>query len=162
MTLLIDIQNPQAYDSLPVLEAVQHWAQVAWQGEGDAGVVVRVVDSAECRTLNHTYRGKDYATNVLSFPYDPPPFPLPDDELPYLGDIVLCQPVVEQEAREQGKTLTQHWVHLLIHGLLHLQGYDHETEAEAAEMEALETALLTGLDFPDPYQPLPESHEDLC
>lgn len=152
MTLLIDIQNPEAYTQLPQEEELARWAQAAWQGEGEAGVVIRIVAEAESQNLNSTYRGKDYPTNVLSFPYDPPPIPLEEDETDYLGDLVICLPVVEREASEQGKTLEQHWAHLLIHGVLHLQGYDHISDDEAVEMETLETAILGKLGFPDPYQ----------
>ena len=152
MTLLIDIQNPENYTTLPAEDDLLHWAQAAWQGEGEAGVVVRIVGEAESQELNCAYRGKDYPTNVLSFPYDAPPIPLEDDETEYLGDLVICLPVMEREAAEQSKTATQHWAHLLIHGLLHLQGYDHITDDEAEEMEALETQILASLGFPDPYQ----------
>ena len=152
MTLLLDIQNPENYTTIPAESDLLHWAQAAWQGEGEAGVVVRIVGEAESQELNRAYRGKDYPTNVLSFPYDAPPIPLEDDETEYLGDLVICLPVMEREAAEQGKTATQHWAHLLIHGLLHLQGYDHITDDEAEEMEALETQILASLGFPDPYQ----------
>lgn len=152
MTLLIDIQNPENYTTLPAESDLLHWAQAAWQGEGEAGVVVRVVGESESQELNRDYRGKDYPTNVLSFPYDAPPIPLEEGETEYLGDLAICLPVMEREAAEQGKTLTQHWAHLLIHGLLHLQGYDHITDEEAEEMEALETQILGSLGFPDPYQ----------
>ena len=152
MTLLLDIQNPENYTTIPAESDLLHWAQAAWQGEGEAGVVVRIVGEAESQELNRAYRGKDYPTNVLSFPYDAPPIPLEEDETEYLGDLVICLPVMEREAVEQGKTATQHWAHLLIHGLLHLQGYDHITDDEAEEMEALETQILASLGFPDPYQ----------
>lgn len=152
MTLLIDIQNPENYTDIPAEADLLVWAQAAWQSTGEAGVVVRIVGEAESQTLNHDYRGKDYPTNVLSFPYDAPPIPLDEDETEYLGDLVICLPVVVREALEQHKTVTQHWAHLLVHGLLHLQGYDHITDEEAEEMEALETQLLGNLGFPDPYQ----------
>ena len=152
MTLLIDIQNPESYTTIPAESDLSHWAQAAWQGEGEAGVVLRIVNDAESQTLNRDYRGKDYPTNVLSFPYDVPPIPLEEGETDYLGDLVVCLPVMEREAAEQGKTTTQHWAHLLVHGLLHLQGYDHMTDAEAEEMETLETQILGELGFPNPYQ----------
>lgn len=154
MSLQLDIQNPENHTDIPATADLLHWAQAAWQGEGDAGVVVRIVDEAEGRALNHTYRGKNYPTNVLSFPYDEPLLPqeAADDELAYLGDLVICQPVVRREAAEQGKTVTRHWAHLLIHGLLHLQGYDHINDTEAETMEALETTILKRLGFPDPYE----------
>ncbi len=157
MTLLLDIQNPEAFTSIPAETDLLHWAQAAWLGNGEAGVVVRIVGEEESQGLNRDYRGKDYPTNVLSFPYDEPPVPLEEGETDYLGDLVICLPVMEREAVEQGKTPVQHWAHLLIHGLLHLQGYDHITDDEAVEMEGLETEILGKLGFPDPYQlPLEE------
>lgn len=156
MSLQLDIQNPEGYTNIPAETDLLHWAQAAWQGEGEAGVVLRIVGNAEAYELNHTYRGKGYATNVLSFPYDMPPIELLDDEPAYLGDLVICQSVILREATEQHKTLSQHWAHLLIHGLLHLQGYDHITENEAEVMENLETNILAQLGFPDPYNLLAE------
>lgn len=151
MTLLLELQNPENYQTLPTEVEMLHWAQAAWQGSGEAGVVVRVVAETEGLELNASFRKKNYPTNVLSFPYDAPPIPIEDDEPQYLGDLVICLPVVEREAQQQDKTLVQHWAHLLIHGLLHLQGYDHIDDAEAEVMEALETQLLQQLGFPDPY-----------
>ena len=110
----------------------------------DAEITVRIVGEAEGRRLNHEFRGKDYATNVLTFDYQQEPIAM--------ADLVLCAPVVEREAREQGKTLAEHYAHLLVHGTLHAQGWDHETsEEDAQEMEAYETAILAGLGFADPY-----------
>ncbi|TMS59436.1 rRNA maturation RNase YbeY [Imbroritus primus] len=111
----------------------------------DAEFTVRFVDEEEGRALNRTYRGKDYATNVLTFAY------AENEDDPVRGDIVLCCPVVEREAAEQGKPLEAHYAHLVVHGALHAQGYDHEDEDEAQEMEALETELLATLGYPDPY-----------
>jgi len=111
----------------------------------DAELTLRFVDADEGRSLNRTYRGRDYATNVLTFAY------AEDESDPVTGDIVLCCPVVEQEAREQAKPLVAHYAHLVVHGVLHAQGYDHEDEAEAQEMEAIETDLLAALGFPNPY-----------
>ncbi|MFN3785214.1 MAG: rRNA maturation RNase YbeY [Thiothrix sp.] len=156
MTLLLDIQNPENYTDIPNEAVLAQWAQAAWQGAGEAGVVVRVVAEAESQALNRSYRGKDYPTNVLSFPYDLPPLPLEADETAYLGDLVICQPVMRREAAEQGKTSEQHWAHLLVHGLLHLQGYDHIDDAEAEAMEALEIRILAQLGFPNPYQQFTE------
>ncbi|BCF95859.1 endoribonuclease YbeY [Paraburkholderia sp. PGU19] len=112
----------------------------------DAELTVRFVDADEGRTLNRTYRGKDYATNVLTFAY------AESEDDPVTGDLILCCPVVEKEANEQGKPLEAHYAHLLVHGTLHAQGYDHEDEAEAEEMEAIETEVLGKLGFPDPYE----------
>ncbi len=112
-----------------------------------AELALRLVDADEARELNSQFRGRDYATNVLTFEYGI------DPDGTARGDIVLCVPVLEQEANEQGKTLRQHAAHLVIHGVLHALGYDHEDEDEAIQMEAMETALLADLGFPDPYQP---------
>ena len=110
----------------------------------DAEITVRIVDEEEGRQLNRDYRHKDYATNVLTFDYAQEPM--------VLADLVLCAPVVEREAREQNKSLEEHYAHLLVHGALHAQGWDHETsEQDAQEMEAYETEILTGLGFADPY-----------
>ncbi len=109
-----------------------------------AEVTVRFVDAAEGRELNRDWRGKDYATNVLSFPYETDPV--------ILGDLVVCPPVVLQEAAEQGKAAAAHFAHLIVHGMLHLQGYDHETgPQDAARMEAKEREILARLGYPDPY-----------
>ena len=131
---------------LPDEHAFQKWVEAALAGHPrDSEVSIRVVDDAEGRELNLRYRHKDYATNVLSFPAELPP------EIPLLGDLVLCAPVVEKEAREQRKGLDEHYAHLVIHGVLHLIGHDHETIAEARRMEALETQVLEKLGIPDPY-----------
>jgi probable rRNA maturation factor len=126
---------------VPTRHQFRKWALAALGC--DAEVALRIVDETEGRELNRDYRGKDYATNVLTFPLT--------DEPVLIGDIVLCAPVVEKEATEQGKSLEAHYAHLFIHGLLHMQGYDHETDAEAEEMEALETQIVTKLGYPDPY-----------
>ena len=110
----------------------------------DARITVRLVGLDEGRALNRDYRGRDYATNVLTFV-------LGDDGPPYDGDLALCAPVVAREAREQGKDVMAHYAHLTVHGVLHLQGYEHEHEPEAMAMEALETRILRRLGFPDPY-----------
>ena len=111
--------------------------------ERDADVTIRIVDGREARALNRRYRGRDYATNVLTFVYD--------DGVSLAGDIVLCAPVVAKEARAQHKTLRAHYAHLVIHGMLHLQGYDHERTHDAMRMEAREIALLRDLGYEDPY-----------
>ncbi|MCP1416938.1 putative rRNA maturation factor [Pseudomonas laurylsulfativorans] len=127
----------------------RQWCELALrQRSADSEMTIRLVDEAEGRELNHTWRQKDYATNVLSFPAD-----VPDEflDIPLLGDLVVCVAVVEREAAEQGKALNAHWAHLVIHGCLHLLGYDHIDDEEAEEMEALERTLLAELGFPDPY-----------
>ena len=120
----------------------RRWARAALAGGGQ--VTIRLVDAAEGRALNHDYRGKDYATNVLSFPYESEPR--------LAGDLVICPDVVAREAAEQGKTLEAHYAHLVVHGMLHLQGYDHETSEEDAEtMETEESKILLALGYADPY-----------
>lgn len=119
------------------------------EGPQDDWIVsIRVVGEAEGADLNSTYRNKPHATNVLSFPAE---FDLPDP-LPLLGDLAICAPVVKREANEQHKTETAHWAHMVVHGTLHLLGYDHIDNKEAEQMEALETAILDRLGFPSPYQ----------
>lgn len=110
----------------------------------DAEIVLRIVEEAEARSLNQNFRGKDYATNVLTFVYS--------DAQPLSGDIVLCAPVVVREAKQQHKNLTAHYAHLTVHGILHLQGWDHENETDAVAMEQTETAIITKLGYDDPHQ----------
>lgn len=127
----------------------RQWCELALrQRSADSELTIRLVDEAEGRELNCTWRQKDYATNVLSFPAD-----VPDEflDIPLLGDLVICVPVVAREAAEQGKPLMAHWAHLVIHGCLHLLGYDHIEDTEAEEMEDLERQLLAELGHPDPY-----------
>lgn len=134
---------------LPSSVSFRRWVTVALQGRVKrADLGLRIVDEREGRALNRHYRGKDYATNVLSFPADLPP----GVELPILGDIVLCAPVVAREAREQGKALNAHYAHLTVHGVLHLLGFDHEDEREAEAMELLEREILASLGIDDPYR----------
>lgn len=144
----IEVQYAVAGDTLPSPAAVRRWVSHALQGgKDDVELVVRIVDEAEMTALNQRYRGKSGATNVLSFPYEP----LPGVSSGLLGDVVVCAPVVAEEAIRQGKSLEAHWAHLVMHGVLHLQGYDHHHERDANRMEALETRLLAGLGFADPY-----------
>lgn len=148
MMLAVDVQLAVDDASLPSQQQLTSWARAAWRDEAqDAGVVVRVTDEAESRQLNHEFRGKDKATNVLSFPFDP----VPEIDLDHVGDLLICAPVVAREAEQQGKQPEAHWAHMVIHGMLHLQGYDHESEQQAQVMEALETDVLTGLGYPAPY-----------
>lgn len=129
-------------EGLPLRADFVRWARAALVGGG--AVTIRLVEADEGRALNLEYRGKDYATNVLSFPYETEPR--------VFGDLVICPEVVAREAAEQGKTLDAHFAHLVVHGMLHLQGYDHEDdEAEAEEMEAEERQILAALGYPDPY-----------
>lgn len=137
-----DLQNARRHRAALPRHSVARWIRHALVN--DAEITVRIVDAEEGQALNRSYRQKDYATNVLTFDYTRAPL--------VTADLVLCAPVVEREAREQGKTLQAHYAHLLVHGTLHAQGYDHETnEGDALEMEALEIMLLDALGFPNPY-----------
>ncbi|MFC3152143.1 rRNA maturation RNase YbeY [Litoribrevibacter euphylliae] len=146
----LDIQIATEQANLPDADDFQLWADKALTGrKEDAELTIRIVDEEESQTLNHQYRDKDKPTNVLSFPFEAPEN-LPD--FPLIGDLVICASVVEQEAQEQGKPLKNHWAHMVIHGILHLLGYDHIDDEEAEEMESLETDILSQLEIPDPYQ----------
>ena len=149
MSLTLDLQLACASpDGLPSEAQLQGWLEGTILGfQQEAEVTVRIVDEAESRELNHTYRGKDKPTNVLSFPFEAPP----GLELPLLGDLVICRQVVEAEAVEQGKPLMAHWAHMVVHGSLHLLGYDHIDDQDADEMEALETEIMQKMRFNDPY-----------
>ena len=147
--MIIDLQIACEQESgLPTAEQIEQWATAAVQPQSDeVEITVRIVDEAESHELNLNYRGKDRPTNVLSFPFE-----CPDEvELPLLGDLVICRQVVEREAQEQDKPLMAHWAHMVVHGSLHLLGYDHIEDDEAEEMESLETQIMTGLGFADPY-----------
>ena len=137
---------------LPAANSFRKWAAAALEGRiREADLAIRLVDAREGRALNRHYRGKDHATNVLSFPAELPEG-LPEGvRLPLLGDLVLCAPVVAREAREQGKPLSAHYAHLTVHGVLHLLGWDHEDARDAECMEALEREILAGLGIEDPY-----------
>ena len=126
---------------LPSEREFRNWVRAAMRE--DTRLTLRVVGLAEGRALNREFRGRDYATNVLTF--------VMEDGPPYDGDVALCAPVVSREAHEQGKDVMAHYAHLTVHGVLHLQGYEHERENDAAEMERLETRILKRLGFPDPY-----------
>lgn len=146
----IDIETNTSSQKLPPVAALESWISAALKSQklDEAEVSLYIVDEAESQELNSQYRGKDKPTNVLSFPAD-----IPEEVgIPLLGDLVVCAPVVEREAQEQGKTLEAHWAHMLVHGSLHLLGYDHIEDDEAGVMEALETEIITGLGFPAPYQ----------
>ena len=147
--MIIDLQIACEQETgLPTLEQIEQWATAAVQPQSDeVEMTVRIVDEAESHELNLNYRGKDRPTNVLSFPFE-----CPDEvELPLLGDLVICRQVVEREAQEQEKPLMAHWAHMVVHGSLHLLGYDHIEDDEAEEMESLETQIMTELGFADPY-----------
>jgi probable rRNA maturation factor len=144
----VDLEDVSGAQGVPSAEQFQRWAAAAFAGRRPAAELsIRVVDEAEGAGLNARYRGKDYATNVLSFPAELPP----GVPLPTVGDLVICAPVVAREAAAQGKSAEAHWAHLTVHGCLHLIGYDHEDDSQAALMEPLETAILADLGYPDPY-----------
>jgi len=143
----VEVQYAVRAEGLPDKETIARWAEAAAPGP-DAEVVVRIVDAAESAALNASYRGRRGPTNVLSFPFEPPPG-VPNR---LLGDIVVCAPVVAEQARDQGKDAIGHWAHMVVHGLLHLRGFDHQTDEEARHMEALETRILDRLGYENPYE----------
>ncbi len=149
MNLDLDIQYASALEeSAPSEAEFRAWVERALAGRRkEAELAIRLVDEEESRQLNHRYRDKDRPTNVLSFPADLPAVV----DSPLLGDLVICTPVVLREAREQGKTADAHWAHMVVHGVLHLLGYDHQNAEQAAEMEAMEREILGSMDLPDPY-----------
>ncbi|MFP1918513.1 rRNA maturation RNase YbeY [Lonsdalea quercina] len=147
--VILDLQIAcENSEGLPSEAHFKRWLDtVLPQFQAESEVTIRIVDEAESHELNHTYRGKDKPTNVLSFPFEAPP----EVELPLLGDLIICRQVVEQEAAEQEKTLEEHWAHMVVHGCLHLLGYDHIEDSEAEEMESLETEIMQGMGYADPY-----------
>jgi probable rRNA maturation factor len=145
----IHVQRAAKSSKLPSTQRIRTWVQTALEGRVHrAELTIRMVGTAEGERLNRKWRGEHGPTNVLSFPADQILDPLPD----YLGDIVLCPTVISREAMQQGKFLADHWAHLIIHGTLHLMGYDHAKPAEARKMERLETELLASLGIADPYK----------
>ncbi|MFU8896212.1 MAG: rRNA maturation RNase YbeY [Gammaproteobacteria bacterium] len=156
MPLRIDVQVGGTRTGLPPVAKLRHWARSALAGRRrDAELSIRIVDAAESQALNRAYRGQDKPTNVLAFPADLPP----ELELPLLGDLVICREVVEAEAAAQAKPPEAHWAHMVVHGTLHLLGFDHESATEAAIMEALETEIIADLGWPDPYQEAEENDD---
>lgn len=158
----LDLQNPNNVEALPTLSEMKTWCAAAIQSESHQkafestlSVLVRVVDSDESAELNQQYRDKQGATNVLSFPNQVPEFmasiPELSEQNSHLGDLVICESLVKQEATEQDKSVGSHWAHLIIHGVLHLQGFDHIDDTEALEMETLEIQILEQLGFANPY-----------
>ncbi|MFB2703289.1 rRNA maturation RNase YbeY [Marinobacter shengliensis] len=146
--LTVDFQVAYESTGVPDETQLQVWAEKAWLGEDPSEVTIRIVGNEESQDLNHQYRGKDKPTNVLSFPFEAPP----GITVPLAGDLVICAPVVEKEAQEQHKEPVAHWAHMVVHGMLHLQGYDHIEDNEAEAMEALEVRLLAQLGFANPYE----------
>ena len=149
--MAVAVQYASRARFLPRRPAVERWVRCALEGRREGvDVTVRIVGREEGRHLNERFRGTPAPTNVLSFPFDAPPgAPAADGEL---GDVVLCAPVVNREARDQGKPRGDHWAHLVVHGVLHLLEFDHDTPAAAERMEGLERRILAGLEVPDPYE----------
>lgn len=155
-TIELELQNASEQSNLPQEAKFNTWVTTALEhlklaSSEPVNLCIRIVDEEEIADLNKNYRNKDGSTNVLSFPLSLPEFltELTDDKP--LGDIVLCAPIVEREASEQGKDAVAHWAHLTVHGVLHLLDYDHENDKEASQMEGLEIAILEQLGFANPY-----------
>lgn len=149
-TPLVDRQVAIEAEALPTQAQLEAWAGevlARFPDERRHELTLRFVDESESRELNHHYRGKERPTNVLSFPFEGPP----GLDLPLLGDLVICHPVVMREALEQDKSPEDHYAHMVVHGILHLLGHDHLEETEADAMEDLERDILASLDIPDPY-----------
>ncbi|MDB1123230.1 rRNA maturation RNase YbeY [Vibrio algarum] len=149
MTIELDLQIALTDEiGLPSENDFQQWlAETVRLFQPQAEVTIRLVDEQESQQLNNEYRGKDKPTNVLSFPFEAPP----EIEIDLLGDLIICKQVVEKEALEQNKPLSAHWAHMVVHGALHLLGYDHINDDEADEMESLETEIMQKMGFEDPY-----------
>ncbi len=156
---LIDLQNPCGFNGLPDIDDLETWSESSYTGKNSDkqtfSLVIRVVDKEESALLNSSYRNKEGATNILSFSNDLPDFmaeiPEIKEQPQHLGDLVICEPILKNEAIKQNKTLQQHWAHLIIHGVLHLQGYDHINDDDTLEMETLEIKILEQLNFDNPY-----------
>jgi probable rRNA maturation factor len=149
LRLQVFVQNKAGRKGVPLSPSFEGWVRAALAGrrKGRTGVNIALFGEAAGRGMNRQYRGKDYATNVLSFRYEP----LLGDKSGLLGDLVMCPPVIAREAKKQGKPPRDHYAHLTIHGVLHLLGYDHQIPAEAERMEALETRILAGIGIANPY-----------
>ena len=135
-------------DDVPEPELLQSWAEAAYLGETPAVASLLVTTADEVQSLNKQYRNKDKPTNVLSFPMESPA----EIDVSLLGDIVLCAPVIKQEAEQQSRSEVSHWAHMVVHGMLHLQGYDHIENDDAEQMEQLEIEILSQLGFDNPYE----------
>ena len=150
----VEIQDAAGADATPSAAELTVWAETALGAVGHprAAITVRLVSEAEGRALNRDFRGRDYATNVLSFPFpEVPPEAMAELGAHYIGDLAVCAAVVQREAEEQGKPAADHWAHMVVHGVLHLVGFDHQADAEAETMEAQERAILARLGIADPY-----------
>jgi probable rRNA maturation factor len=152
LRLDVAVAYATARKGVPAAASFRRWVAAALEGRTEeAELSIRIVGEDEGRALNRQYRGRDYATNVLSFPAELPEGLPAGVTFPLLGDLVVCAPVVAAEAAAQGKPAADHYAHLTVHGSLHLLGWDHEDEADAEAMEALERAILAGLGVRDPY-----------
>ena len=157
---ILDLQLASDCSDIPAQEDFQLWLDtlLCYQQLENKEITVRIVDDAEIHQLNQQYRGNDKSTNVLSFPFEMPELIMPDgihldgSLSDFLGDIVICAQVVKQESKEQNKVIGHHWAHMLLHGTLHLLGYDHIKEHDAKEMEGIEISILKKLAIDDPYQ----------
>jgi len=151
LQIALDDEDPHS-PGLPPLEQFQHWVEAALQGAehraAESELTIRIVGIDESAELNQAYRHKSGPTNVLSFPFEP----IPGIELPLLGDLIICAPVVQKEAAEQQKSTVSHWAHMVVHGCLHLLGYDHIDPTEAETMEGLEIVILATLGYDNPYE----------
>jgi probable rRNA maturation factor len=150
----LDVQLATECAHLPPVAQLEQWVNAALDGSrAQAELTIRIVSRTESAALNQQYRGIDRPTNILSFPFELPPGIALDDPIQnLLGDLVICAEVMAQEAQEQNKTLVAHWAHLVVHGILHLRGYDHLDDTTANLMEDLETRIVCGLGFPPPYE----------
>lgn len=161
MKIDLDLQQASSGENLPLPAQFERWLTQALAGYRDhVNVCIRLVDEAESQALNHNYRGKDKPTNVLSFPFELPAGVDDAEAQALLGDLVICVPVLEREAAEQGKTTEQHWAHLVVHGALHLLGFDHIDPQDAEVMENIERQVLANLGLPDPYL-LPDATDSM-
>jgi len=160
MSAILDLQLVSEHSGIPLEKEFQLWLDtlLSYQQLNNKEITVRVVDDVEMQQLNQQYRGKDTSTNVLSFPFEMPEIGLPDgvhleqSMSNFIGDVVICAQVVTYESKEQNKIVEHHWAHMLIHGTLHLLGYDHIHEEDGLEMEGIEIAILQKLAIDDPYQ----------
>jgi probable rRNA maturation factor len=159
LKLAVTVQYASSRRGVPHARSLSQWANAASaapsgrRSRDEGTLTIRVVGAAESRRLNRTWRGKDKPTNVLSFPADPLPASVrrSRDEVDEIGDLAICAPVVAREAREQGKSLQAHWAHMVVHGVLHLLGYDHENDRDAVRMETKEAVILQQFGYPNPY-----------
>lgn len=160
MSAILDLQIASECSDIPKPKDIQFWLDTVFSHQQlvDREITVRIVDTDEIQQLNQEYRGKNKATNVLSFPFEMPELSLPTDFqidaslANFLGDIVICAQVIRRESQQQNKILNHHWAHMIVHGSLHLLGYDHIEEQEAQQMESIEIAILQKLAIDDPYQ----------